>query len=426
MISKLFLRGHRWCIALLTTIFISPCILGKEYRALPPEYDGSMHTYPLSANEPLSKAVPDSLTPIFVNYLGRHGARFLSSEKKVEKLRAILNEAHDKGYITQEGREFLMLLDTVSAHTGGRWGALDSIGKMEQRQLAIQMHLLFPALLRAGNIKAQATYVPRVVMSMYEFCHQLESISQNLDTYTSAGKQNNAELRYFTVNKSYVDYLENGPWKEVYSRFVQEEVPVEPAVSLVSDMYGMDTAKIRELTMDIYGVLQSLRATGLPAPTTRWMSINNYRSCWEAANLKHFLQRTPNVVSNIPGIAAAPLLKSFIAWGDSVAEGKNGNTRAMLRFAHAETLMPLFGLMHISDCWSPTTDYKELDKEWKDYDIVPLGANLIVVSLRGESGKIYAAMRLNGKWVAPIGDGRMFVGWDELKEFWLSQLSILK
>lgn len=420
-------KGSRVDVGLLLFFLLSIAGIAhaKDYRPLPAEFDGSMLPYDLSENQSLREAVPDTLTPIFVNYIGRHGARFLSSDKKVDKLWKDLTEAHEKGYITPEGREFMELLEEVKGCTAGRWGALDSIGKSEQRELARQMHSLFPALMQEGKIEAEATYVPRVVMSMYEFCHELNDISSDLEIYTSEGKQNNRELRYFSVDKPYVAYLEDGAWKGPYERFVKEFVPVQPAVRLVSDRFGMDTDKMRKFSMDIYGVLQSLRAAGLPAPTTRWMSVNEYRACWEAANLDHFLRRTPNSVSPIPGEAAAPLLMSFIEYGDSAAAGKTGALHAKLRFGHAETLMPLFGLMHLQDCWSPSTDYNTIYKEWKDYEVVPLGANLIVVSLRGRSGRAYAAMRLNGRWVAPLGDGRLFVGWDELRAYWLSQLSIL-
>lgn len=409
-------------VAVTIAAVLMPSSMAASYHTpLPADLDGSMTPYNLSVNQPLSAVVPDSLAPIFVNYIGRHGARYLSSAKKVDNLRNTLEEARTKGFLTDRGKEFLTLLDRVETLSAGQWGALDSIGIEEQRELAHQMHSMFPGLLSAGRVDAIATYVPRVVMSMYQFCHTLAKEAPDLEIYTSEGKQNNPTLRFFNTDKDYAGYLEHGPWHPVLDAFISSRVPVLPAIRLVSEHYALDTSRLRKMSLEIYGVLQSLRATGMGAPTEEWMSEDEYRACWEADNLDHFLRRTFNGISYLPGRAAGPLLMSFVEYGDSAATGRS-QLRAMLRFAHAETLMPLFSLMRIPGCYSMSTDYDNIYRFWKDCDVVPLGANLLVAYLRGHSGKVYVAMRLNGRWVAPMADGRMVVGWNELRSSWLENL----
>ena len=81
--------------------------------------------------------------------------------------------------------------------------------------------------------------------------------------------------------------------------------------------------------------------------------------------------------------------------------------------------MPLFDLMKLPGCVpSPKTPYDEIYKSWQDYEVVPLGANLLIVTLRGASGKLYICMRLNGRWVAPLSNGRKVIPYTELKAFW--------
>ncbi|MDE6377618.1 MAG: hypothetical protein K2K72_02625, partial [Duncaniella sp.] len=46
---------------------------------------GSAMPYPVSGAT-TQRTLPDSLTPVFVNHVGRHGARFLSSAKAVNEL----------------------------------------------------------------------------------------------------------------------------------------------------------------------------------------------------------------------------------------------------------------------------------------------------------------------------------------------------
>ena len=59
-------------------------------------------------------------------------------------------------------------------------------------------------------------------------------------------------------------------------------------------------------------MIQSLRAAGLPAPDSRWMSPEEYKNCWKAANLEHYFARTDNPLSSIPVEGATPLLSRLI------------------------------------------------------------------------------------------------------------------
>ena len=77
--------------------------------------------------------------------------------------------------------------------------------------------------------------------------------------------------------------------------------------------------------------------------------------------------------------------------------------------------------MRIPGCYADTEDTEELASLWKLQEITPLGANFEVILLRGESGASYAALRLNGRNIAPReGDDAMFASWSELSADWLA------
>ena len=90
------------------------------------------------------RAIPDSLTPVYVNHVGRHGARFLSSSKYTTALLRYLENAESLKTITPAGRELMNLCSIVVSRTAGRWGALDSLGMAEQRGIASRLHMLTP------------------------------------------------------------------------------------------------------------------------------------------------------------------------------------------------------------------------------------------------------------------------------------------
>ena len=61
-----------------------------------------------------------------------------------------------------------------------------------------------------------------------------------------------------------------------------------------------------------------------------------------------------------------------------------------MRFGHAETLMPLYALMDMSECRYVTTDWGNVSEHWMDWNIVPMAANLQLVLCRNpKSGGMY-------------------------------------
>ena len=59
-------------------------------------------------------AYPDSLKPVYLNHVGRHGARFLSSSKYTTSLLRSLHKADSLRTITPMGRELINICNLVS------------------------------------------------------------------------------------------------------------------------------------------------------------------------------------------------------------------------------------------------------------------------------------------------------------------------
>ena len=93
-------------------------------------------------------------------------------------------------------------------------------------------------------------------------------------------------------------------------------MPTAPAASLIKGV--ADSHRLQKLTMDAYGVLQSLRASEIRADASQWFSEADYRSCWEVDNLKHYYQRSASSFSNLPAKCARPLLEAIINETDSL------------------------------------------------------------------------------------------------------------
>ena len=93
-------------------IFLLTLVMGLSASAIdysktiypPIECEGSSMPYPTPPNESL--AYPDSLTPVLINHVGRHGARYMSSAKFTTSLLRHLHRADSLGCITALGKDF--------------------------------------------------------------------------------------------------------------------------------------------------------------------------------------------------------------------------------------------------------------------------------------------------------------------------------
>lgn len=390
------------------------------YTPLPQEFCGSMMPYDFAKCDPAPQ-FPDSLRPVAVSYIARHGSRYLSSEKKIQKLRKVLRKAEADSRISTKGKAFLALLDSIASVSNGRWGALSSVGIAEEEKLGVDMAEFFPALTDSGKVICMSTYMPRVIMTMYQFLHSMEWNRQNLEIHTCSGHQNDSLLFCFGFDHAYEAYRDSGNWTPVYEKFVSERISPAPAVALFDKGYVSDRHKLQDLTLGMYGVIQSLSAFGFGWPDDEWMSARDFHDCWLASNAKHYFRNNVTPLSDVCISATAPLVRRIIADAEDALQS-GSDTMIHGYFGHAETLLPLLSVMQLPGCCASTTDPEKLAEVWRLQDITPLGANLMIIFLKSESGRIYSAMRLNGRNICPLPDADI-VPWSVLRGFWLSRIN---
>lgn len=354
---------------------------------------GSARPYPVP--EGLAQ-VPDSLTPVFINHVGRHGSRYLSSAAPAVKLVERLAKADSAGMLTATGREVLALVRGVVDISRNRWGALDSLGMAEQRGIATRMLRSYPKLFAAGSkVEALSSYSPRCVMSMYEFTHQLDRLDNEIEIYTSSGRQNSPLMRPFDVVADFVEWYKAKPWQGIYDMFFETTAPAAPGRRFVNAKgEELSHSEAAELSWEVYSVLRGLPAMGMDFDLGKYFKADELNALWACENLGHYLKRSANTLSTEPADVAVALLQDLISTADAAAEGKADAT-VQLRFGHAETLMPLLSLMHLRGCYYLTNYFDTVALHWRDFDIVPMAANLQMVLFKTAKGRIYVRFALN-------------------------------
>lgn len=380
--------------------------------------EGSAMPYPVPAE---SVTLPDSLTAVFINHVGRHGARFPSSPKNVTTLIRELAKADSAKALTPAGEELLTLAKFVSETSRNRWGALDSLGMAEQRGIASRMFRNYGMLFNDTRVNAISSYSPRCVMSMYEFTHQLDRLNNHIEITTSSGRQNSPLMRPFDLDSDFIEWAKSGDWKAAYKMQFETMMPTAPARKLFKGEYAkeMTNDDARKVSFHAFKLLQGLSAMGLPSKMERYFTREEANQAWSCTNLSHYLERTASTLSTLPAEIAAPLLTDLLTTAEAAVEGKQ-QYAVMLRFGHAETLMPLLSLMHLDGCYYLTNYFDTVALHWKDFHVVPMASNLQMILVKSKSGKMYVRLDLNERPIPLLpGSDIIYTPWEQAREYLL-------
>lgn len=387
--------------------------------------EGSLTPYPSHITP---SEYPDSLIPAFINHVGRHGARYPASAANSLALRRALEHADSIGTITILGRELLSLTNKVIDLSNNRWGALDSLGMAEQAGIATRMFYNYTEVFsREGVVRALSSYSPRAMMSMFSFTHQLDRLNNRSTFVTTTGRVNSKQLRPFDTDKDYIEFRRSNAWQPAYNEYMTSACPTSAIDRVLGPAYpfGSDADR-RDMALTEYYVVAGLQAMGLPSQMSRYFSQAEANALWSCFNLRQYLQRTASTVSAVPADIAADLVLDIINTTDAYVNGTDTETCAVLRFAHAETLMPLLSLIRIPGCYYLTNYWDTVATHWRDFDIVPMAANIqFIVFKARKSGRYYVRVDLNEKPVKlRKGDDSVIYPWGEVRRYMMNCVPI--
>lgn len=376
------------------------------------QYAGTAMPYPF---------IQDDMVPFYINHIGRHGARFPTSGKALDKVLKKLTLAEKDKKLTKEGSELLSLLQRLSGQFKGKWGELSSLGKEEQKGIAGRMISNYPRLFKdSARVVAIATYVPRCISSMDAFLSRLQSENHSLEIQRSEGRKYDSILRFFDLNKSYVDYKREGDWMPVYENFSRDKISVAPVMKRLFLGGGDENEKEdREFVMALFSIAAIQPDTGLPLRLENLFTENEWHGYWLTQNLRQYMSKSSAPVGHqLPVVIAWPLLSDFVRTADEVISTKSLNT-ANLRFAHAETVIPFAALMGIQNTDVKISDPDSVSIYWKDYEIAPMAANIQWIFFHDEKDRIWVKFLLNEKEaVLPLSTSRYpYYPWKEVRSF---------
>lgn len=338
-----------------------------------------------------------------------------------------------------------------------------------------------------GCIRVETSGKDRANESAYYFMESLAKrvdfitdskacyVSQQNPSEIDKGLRNKFEL-YFHKTEPEGDYLQYLPAFQAYMAFVgDEEEGVSPAPELSEALGGLKTlpqtrVMAREMLERLYstafvdelaagveyvavnpedgdktyvrdevdaalmlynlfiigpGMIREAQAQGAPWELEQF--ITPEESAWFSylSDAEDFYEKGPSLASQRATYAVAqPLLDGlFDEVQTQVVEGA-GEHVAKLRFAHAETLIPLAALMQLEgsrQSAQPGVLMSQANNEWRGGWVSPYAANIQWDVYRNDAGRVLVKMLYNEKELAfkagcsPIAVGSFFYDFGELK-----------
>ncbi len=237
---------------------------------------------------------PEGYEPFYVNYIGRHGARYPISDKYIIDVLSILQDADAKYMLTNKGKELVIQLNMIKDDLQGKWGLLSPKGEAEIRGIAQRMITNYPNVFE-DHIYAQADNIERCTKSMVVFLDEIEKKTGNQNVTTETYPKENAILNFFDVNMAYQNYKKEGDWKKEYQVYADSLLGHNRLIyQLFISIYADSLTNNREFLRSLYRVYASLPITDIDISIKDLFTGEEIFTFWDIENVRRYLEMGPS------------------------------------------------------------------------------------------------------------------------------------
>ncbi|WP_316752925.1 histidine phosphatase family protein [Pedobacter gandavensis] len=336
--------------------------------------------------------VPAGYKPVFLNHLGRHGARNLTKDVARSLAWSLVFKADSAKGLNQRGQQLkaaLVLLQKVELK---HLESISEIGKQELMAIGERAYQKAPLFFAQNQtVLVSTTSKERTKQSAMAFLEGISTVTQQKMASIKWNEKDDINLRFFDLSKPYLSFKATGPWHSSYDQLAKALKLEALSNCFFNTFFQADYAKrinskdkIR-FTDDLYGfysiipaIHQEILDNGLSdkdIDLKAFFKSEYLAILCELNDADNFLKKGPGTNNNgIQVNVAAPLLADFINTTDAFLKAKPYSS--VLRFGHAETLAPFAAILNLNGASTATKDIRTFNRLWKAQNIIPFSANI--------------------------------------------------
>lgn len=368
---------------------------------------GSRTPYPVPAvTDP---AGPVGFSPVFLQHLGRHGARTSTPGDDGAEAGLLWRRASRAHALTPLGAQLGPVLDVLDAATDRiGLGRLTTAGRSEQEGLGRRTGTRVAALWASADTSDEIDVVTsgrtRTQQSAQSFAAGLTAVQPGLRIDPA---RTDRRLLYFdTTDAQYRAFLADGKeWRRAYAAAMRGTDLEAAARDVLERLYtpafvaALDDPQAEaESLYERYRGAPSLAADlAAPVDMTRFFPASAAASFAFAEDARYFYSRGPGVTGDDRSHRAAQVLvDDFLTSAGRRLAG--GHTVAVLQLAHAEEVVPLAALLELPgsrQLGSAQQVYGWDDSDFRTASVAPVSATLDWTVWRDETGSVLVSIAQN-------------------------------
>ena len=372
---------------------------------------------------------PKGYKPFYVSHYGRHGSRYLLSDRDYQWIIQLMEKAETVNGLTPLGHDVLKRLNLVWEEAQGRAGDLTPLGVRQHQGIAERMSKNFPEVFRGQRkVSARSTVVYRCAMSMVAFGDRLKGLNPQLNISYEMSDKYMSYLNYHSDRSNAFTHGKTGPWVEEYRKF--EEAQVQPNRLVNSLFSNADFIRCEvnpnELMWGLYWIAVDMQDMETPVSFFDLFTAKEMFDLWQCVNYRFYIGNANPLASNgIVMANAKSLVENILESADAAI--KDRSIAATLRFGHDGNVIPLLALLQIENFDVAVAGPTEVYKHWCDFKATPMASNVQIVFFENNAGDILVKFMHNENEVhVPVKtDQWPFYHWNDVKEYYQKRLSTL-
>lgn len=344
---------------------------------------GVYYAYPSETAD--NTPAPKGYKPFYIGHYGRHGSRYLISDKDYLWVSDLLHKANDADALTPLGKNVMIRLDSVVEEAAGRGGDLSPLGVRQHKGIAERMFRNYPEVFKGDKkISARSTLVVRCVLSMASFCEKLKECNPALDITRESSQRYMPYLCYSTPESN--KFNSSKEWlHEVLRKFKQSHTnPDRLTASIFSDPEFVERYVVPfDFMWGMYWIAADAQNTENQISFYDIFEPQELFDLWQCFNAEFYARHADYPPAESKHLDnAKPLLRNFI---ESAEAAINRTEEAVtLRFGHDGNVVPFVALLGFDGCDGAEENPDNFYKAWCDWRVSPMCANIQMILFRSD------------------------------------------